>query len=371
MCAQPLKDGLDRAAIERIAATFATVEPGFDRAAFVGLACDELDRLELKDRVVRIAESLNTVLPRPFPKALAVILKAADSWPARDPDDAFGGFVAWPMIDFVGLYGVDHPDRSLPALRRLTRLFSAEFAIRPFLVAHRDLTLAHLDRWVEDPDEHVRRLVSEGTRPLLPWGQRLREFRADPSAGLRLLERLKDDPSEYVRRSVANHLNDIARDHPDITLDVCRRWSRDAGPERRRIVRHALRSLLKQGDPRALKLLGFDDGTDVSAEAFSLTPDSVSMGGSIEFALDLRSTGSRPQGLLVDYAIHHRKANGGTTPKVFRLKTLDLAPGATVRLAKRHAFRPITTRRYHAGTHEIEVIVNGRSVARGAFELVV
>ena len=250
-------------------------------------------------------------------------------------------------------------------------MFTAEFAIRPFLVAHTDLALDHLARWVEDPDPHVRRLVSEGTRPRLPWGGNLRAFQADPAPGLRLLERLKDDPSEYVCRSVANHLNDIAKDHPAIALTVCERWSRDAGPERRWIVRHGLRALMKQGDRRALGLLGYDDKARVTAGALTVTPGSVVLGGAIDFSLDLVSTGAGTQKLLVDYAIHHRKANGATTPKVFRLKTLDLAPGATVRLAKRHPLKPITTRRYHPGTHEVEVILNGRAVARAAFELAV
>ncbi len=364
-----MKDGLNRAVIDRVAATFATVEPGFDRAGFLDRACDGLDGLELKDRVIRVAESLNAVLPQPFPKALAVVLKAAEVWPEPDRKNALSGFAAWPIIDFVGLFGVGHPDESLPALRRLTPLFSAEFAIRPFLIEHREATLAYLERWIEDPDEHVRRLVSEGTRPLLPWGQRLREFQADPSLAAALLERLKDDPSEYVRRSVANHLNDVSKDHPDVTLEVCTRWSRDAGPERCWMVRHALRTLLKQGEPRALTLLGYDNGAEVTADGFSLTPKSLTMGDSLTFSLTLTSTGAEPQDLLVDYAIHHRKANGETTPKVFRLKTLDIAPGATVRVKKSHPFKPITTRRYYSGTHAVEVIVNGRSVAREAFEL--
>ncbi len=371
MCAQPLKDGLNPAVVERIAAVFAAVEPGFDQSGFVEHACDGLDELELKDRVIRIAEALNAALPQPFPTAVAAIVRAAEAWPEPDPDDNFGAFAAWPMTDFIGLYGVDHPEDSLPALRRLTPLFSAEFAIRPFLIAHRDRTLASLEEWVGDPDHHVRRLVSEGTRPRLPWGQRLRAFQDDPAPALGFLERLKDDSSEYVRRSVANHLNDISKDHPALALEVCGRWSQDAGPERRRLIRHALRSLLKQGEPRALSLLGYDDGAEVVADGFSLTPRSLSMGDSLAFSLALTSTGAEPQDLLVDYAIHHRKANGDTAPKVFRLKTLDLAPGATVRLSKRHPFRPITTRRYYSGTHEIEVIVNGRSVAREAFELVV
>ena len=169
---------------------------------------------------------------------------------------------------------------------------------------------------------------------------------------------------------MANHLNDIAKDHPAIALAVCERWSHDAGPDRRWIVRHALRSLVKAGDRRALALLGYGDGAEIAASGLTVTPKRVVLGGAIEFTLDLTSTGATPQALLVDYAIHHRKANGGTTAKVFRLRKLDLAPGATARLAKRHPLKPMTTRRYHPGPHAVEVIVNGRAVARAAFELV-
>ncbi len=366
----PMKDGLSRDVIGKIASTFGGVYPALDETRFVGDASENLDGLELKDRVVRIAAVLRRHLPDAYPSALEVIVKAAAVWPARDPDDALGGFAAWPMTDFVGLYGVDHPEPSLDALPQITHLFSAEFAIRPFLIQHTDMTLRRMEDWTMDDSEHIRRLVSEGTRPLLPWGIRLKAFQADPTPGLALLERLKDDPSEYVRRSVANHLNDISKDHPDLVVEVCTNWRKDASKERDWIIRHATRTLIKKGHPAALKLLGFDANPKVRMQALQVTPGTIEVGGSIDVAFRLESTARAAQDLVIDYAVHHRKANGGTTPKVFKLKTLRLDAGEAITLNKRHSFRKITTRQYYPGTHEVEVTVNGTSVGRAAFELI-
>ena len=367
----PMKDGLSRDVIGNIASTFERVHSPLDGSRFVGDACEGLDDLELKDRVVRVAAVLREHLPDPYPSALAVIREAASVWPARDPNDALGGFAAWPMIDFVGIYGLDHPEVSLDALAEITHLFSAEFAIRPFLVHHTDMTLRRLHEWTADEREHVRRLVSEGTRPLLPWGIRLKAFQADPAPGLALLERLKDDPSDYVRRSVANHLNDVSKDHPDLVVDICTRWRKGASPERDWIVRHATRTLVKKGHPAALKLLGFDDNPKVRLRDLQVTPEKIRVGDSIDVAFRLESTGKAAQDLVVDYAVHHRKANGEATPKVFKLKTLHLGPGEAVSLSKRHSFRRITTRQYYPGRHEVEVTVNGKRVGRAGCDLTV
>ncbi len=369
MCARPLKEGLNPTAIARIGAAFAAADPQFDETRFVRACCRGLDRLDLKARVLRIAEVLCTRLPPDYPAALGCILRAAEAWPARDPADPTSGFAAWPMTDFVGLYGLDHPEESLDALRRLTPLFTAEFAIRPFLIAHTEITLMRLEDWTGDPDERVRRLVSEGTRPRLPWGVRLKRFQEDPAPTLALLEKLKDDPAAYVRRSVANHLNDVSKDHPDLALRVCARWRRGGGEGRDWIVRHAIRGLVKQGHPGALNLLGVSDRPEVEVTAFRIAPKSLKVGDSLAFGFDLASTSKRPQKLVVDYAVHHRKADGKTRPKVFKLKTLELGPRASLRLEKRHSFRPVTTRRYHAGEHVLELLINGRGVARKRFRL--
>ena len=370
MCAQAWKDSVNPEAVALIGGAFKSVHPGFDEQGFQADGSDGLERLELKDRVQHIAGALRKHLPEDCVAALTIIRKAADVWPRPSSEnDVLNGFVAWPMIDWVGLYGVDHPEDSLETLRRITHLFSAEFAIRPFLIHHTELTLARLDAWTRDENEHVRRLVSEGTRPRVPWGIRLKQFEENPEPTLALLEKLKDDPSEYVRRSVANHLNDISKVHPDTVVAVCRRWSKGAGKERQWIIRHATRTLIKKGDPAALQLLGFDLRPKLALRNFSLSQERLHVGDSLTFSVELESASAERQRIVIDYLIHYRKANGGTAPKVFKLRTVELGPGERVSLQKRHSFRPVTTRRHYPGGHAVEVVANGGTLARKEFEL--
>lgn len=209
--------------------------------------------------------------------------------------------------------------------------------------------------------------MSEGTRPRLPWGMRLQALVEDPSPTLPLLEALKDDPEEYVRRSVANHLNDIAKDHPGVVVEVARRWWSEGDETRRRLVRHALRSLVKQGHPGALAVLGF--GAPSVVVRWRADGVVVLGGAPLQLEAVLRSTSKKKQRLLVDFALHHQKANGKTSPKVFKWTERELAPGETVTLTKAHAMRPVTTRRYYPGLHAAELMVNGRSMGMVAFQL--
>ena len=203
--------------------------------------------------------------------------------------------------------------------------------------------------WTTDPSEHVRRLVSEGTRPRLPWASRLPALQRDPTPLLALLERLKDDPALYVRRSVANNLNDIGKDHPAVLATTANAWLRDATPERRWIVQHALRSAVKHGEPGALAALGFGASADVVIAQPSNTP--------------------QPQRVLVDFAVYYVKANGQSRSKVFKLKTLDLAAHETQRVGKNISLAEMTTRKHYPGIHRVDAILNGRAQVLGSFEL--
>jgi 3-methyladenine DNA glycosylase AlkC len=346
----------------------------FDEVAFRREAGRGLADLELKERSRRIEEALRRYLPGDFAEAGAVILGALgsplDGGGAVLAPDAKGlrGMALMPVADWVAAHGQDHLALSMHILKEITRRFTAEFAVRPFLVAQEEATLAILASWATDPDPHVRRLVSEGTRPRLPWATQLPRFAADPTPILPLLETLKDDPDEYVRRSVANNLNDIAKDHPDLVADVARRWRVGASPDRERLVRHACRTLVKQGHAGALAALGYG-APRVTLEAFVVSTPTVEMGGSLEFEVTLRSNAGTPQDLVVDYVIHHRKANGETRPKVFKWKVLKLAAGAPHRAKRTHRFKPITTRRYYGGRHGVEIQVNGQVVGAAGFEL--
>lgn len=368
---RPMKSGLDRSAVEVIAQNLERAWADFDSAAFVSDATRRLDELELKERVSHVVAALARHLPQDFPEALAILLRAGETWEANAPDDPLSGFAAWPIIDFVGAHGLEHFDESLEALRRLTRLFSAEFAIRPFLEHDAPRTLERLRRWVHDPDEHVRRLVSEGTRPRLPWGRHLTAFQRDPSPVLELIEALRDDASQTVRRSVANNLNDIAKDHPELVIKLLGLWLQAAPRGRQWIIRHATRGLVKAGHRKVWSLLGVDAGANVRLTRLTVEPSEVRLGGSITIKLRLRSRSEVPQTLIVDYAVFHVKADGTARPKVFKLKQLTLAPGAAVELEKRHTFTRLTTRRYYSGRHTVDVRVNGTSLGKRSFELLV
>lgn len=339
----------------------------FDRDAFVAEALDGLDALELKERVDQITRALHRNLHLPFEEAARCLVATLP--PALEgAEGVTAGFSLWPLCHFVEVFGVEHLDASMAAMYELTQRFSAEFAVRPFLARYPEATLARLLALTGDPNEHVRRWCSEGTRPRLPWGMRLAAFVADPRPVLPILEALRDDESEYVRRSVANNLNDIAKDNPDLVLDLCERWLADASAERAALVRHALRTLVKAGDARALALLGYG-GAAISVEGFTVDPVRAAVGEVVTLALRLSSSGDAEQALLIDYIVHHQRANGGTSPKVFKWTTRAVAPGGTLALSKRHSFKPVTTRRYYAGVHRIEVQVNGAVVASASVEL--
>ena len=359
---EPFKNFINADIVRAIGARLAAASCGFERRRFERLASRGLEALELKARAMHLADALEATLPADFPAA-ADVLEAA-----MRGDDGLKGWALWPVGEFVARRGLAHPERALAVLRTLTPRFTAEYAIRPFLVAHPALAFETLQRWASDPDEHVRRLVSEGSRPRLPWGLQLKALISDPSPTLPLIEALLDDPSEYVRRSVANHLNDIAKDHPALVADWLDRHLPDASPARRALLRHASRTLIKRGDARVLQAWGV--GRPLAGTAtLRLTPGRVALGASLTLDVTLSARGRKAQALAIDYAVHHVKANGSTSPKVFKGWMLELPGGQTRTLRKTHAVRPITTRRYFAGTHRVELLVNGRVEADAAFEL--
>ncbi|MDE2858202.1 MAG: DNA alkylation repair protein, partial [Chloroflexota bacterium] len=312
---------------------------------------------------------LRAYLPRDYPVALNILLAILEDdrhrfEPIEDP-----GFRLLSIPTFVERHGLEHPRQSLEAMAIITRHSSCELAIRPFITRYPEQTLTKLRAWAQDSDEHVRRLVSEGSRPRLPWAPQLREFIADPTPALALLERLKDDSSLYVRRSVANHLNDISKDHPQVVLDTLKAWRTDAGEQRLWLINHALRSLIKAGDPRALAILGYGE-PQVTLHALKLSPKRLIFGGELSFSFQLQSVSDQAQQLMIDYVMQFVKANGKRTPKVFKLKKATLKTGDSLSLSKSHAIRPISTRRYYAGLQRLEIQVNGRIVGGADYELV-
>ena len=366
--AAPFKNLINPGLIEQIAEQFSkSAGNDWNRLQFVEIACDNLENRELKERCMQIVVAMEHTFPEDFQKGASIVegalhpeTGATEFKGTEINEDGIQGWAIMAIQEWVGRNGLEHVDVSLELLKALTKRLTSEFGIRYFLDAFPYETLKKMQTWVMDPDPNVRRLVSEGTRTRLPWGMRLNRFIADPSPVVPLLEYLKDDPSEYVRRSVANNLNDLSKDHPDIVVKIASNWWQGADANRKKLIRHALRTLVKKGNADALAVLGYGEAM-VRIHGFSIRPKRWSVGDQVEIELDLESTSTHSQQLVIDYAVHFQKANGSLSPKVFKWTTLSLEAEQRIRKIKRHSFAPVTTRKYYQGDHAFEVFINGTS----------
>ncbi len=374
--AEPFKNLFNPTMIAAMGNHLQASNPSFNKKLFIKNASNGLDSLELKARAIQIQTALDPLLPTDFRAACEMILgslspKTDEDWLADDIHTlGISGWAIMPLAEIVAARGLSDFDYAMNVLAQLTKRFTSEFAVRPFFLADENRAVEIACDWARDDNYHVRRLASEGSRPRLPWGLRLQNFVTDPTPLIPLLETLRDDPSEYVRRSVANSLNDIAKDHPDKIAGIATDWLIDASKERTRLIKHACRSLIKSGHAPTLAALGYGP-PKLKVEPISLDKDEVQMGESIGFSVSFESTAKTSQSLIVDYVVHHQKANGTTTPKTFKWKTIDLAKGETVTLNKTHMFKNITTRTYHNGEHALELQVNGVLYGKACFNLVV
>lgn len=366
-----LKSFFSPALVRRLAADIARVEPRFRSRAFVKQATDGLEELELLDRGKHISRALAAHLSPDYPTAIEALLRSLG--PEHATDELIGvgmaPFFYLPHLVFVAERGLDHFDLSMRAQYELTKRFSAESSIRPYIAAHPERTFAVLREWARDANPHVRRLVSEGTRLRLPWASRVAWLDANPERVLELLELLKDDPTTVVRRSVANNLNDLGKVHRGLLTRTCAAWLQGASPERRALVEHALRSAVKRGEPDALRLLGYGKRPSVAVEKVRFEPRQVVIGGHVSMSFVLRSESRTRQDLLVDVAVHFVKASGRAAPKVFKLKRIALPARGQVELRTRISLAVHTTRMPRPGTHAVEVVLNGEARRAGSFQV--
>jgi 3-methyladenine DNA glycosylase AlkC len=326
-----------------------------------------LAHLALRERADLLADALMTDIAGDY-RDLARVIRSA-----RYTDPSFTGWMIWPVTSAVAAKAVadgtnEAFDDAMALIAELTGRLTAEFAIRTLLRHDLERALPIIFGWTGSDDVDVRRLATEGTRPYLPWSTRVPGIIGSPGVTVSILDALYRDPSEYVRRSVANHLNDLSRDNPDLVVETAARWLADPGPETERTVRHGLRTLIKKGDPGALALLGFTPVV-VQVDGPTLDRAAVPIGESITFRATVTNLDSEPARLAIDYLVYHRKANGTQSAKTFKLTTMTLASGASIDVSREHSFRVITTRRYHPGSHAIALQVNGKESVRVGFEL--
>lgn len=355
----PLKDWFDAKRYRSLAKQFQTVSPKFDARGFLKQTLTGLGDRSLMQRLGETSVAAERFLPGNFRQKVGAL---KDMAPMIDHE-----FVAIFLSDFVARYGRADRDFSLEALHHFTRFGSAEFAVRPFIEDDLTGTLRLMRDWTEDENEKVRRLASEGCRPRLPWGQKLTALVKDPSPLAPILDTLRADPALFVRKSVANNLNDIAKDHPDWVLRRLNAWDRSI-PETAWIAKHAARTLIKKGSPQALKLFGFG-GRPLVAVTFTVSPPEIRLGNTISFTLKLKSISAKPQQLAIDYILHYARASDRTSAKVFKWTELNLPGKGSLTIQKRQTIRDFSTRKHYQGNHKVEVQINGIRIAESSFHL--
>jgi len=351
--AELLKDIYNEGFLRKVAKDIHGVYSPFPVDEFVESVMDETwDALELKARMRQITLNLGKFLPQDYPEAIDVINKVAGNY-----GDWLEGFNLF-FPDFVEVYGQaeEHWDVSMAALARYTPFSSSEFAVRPFIINHEERMMAQMRQWSKNDCEHVRRLSSEGCRPALPWAQALPRFKKDPSPILPILEQLKNDPAMYVRKSVANNLNDISKTHPELVVEIAKKWHGD-NEHTDWVVKHACRTLLKKGNRDVLEIFGFGNADAVGASGFSLDTAEVKIGGDINFSFTI--TTKEATKVRLEYAIDFVKAKGKQSRKIFQISESTMDAGQKKLYTKKHSFADLSTRKHYPGTHNITLIVNG------------
>ncbi|MGJ8644674.1 MAG: DNA alkylation repair protein [Luteolibacter sp.] len=362
------KDIFDHRAAKELAAQVHGAWEAFDRKRFLKLATHDLASLEMTPRVRQFSNALAAILPTEIPSAIEILVQSLPA-PMESCDDLKSSWIQWPVAHFISEHGLPHYDQSMAALREITMRFTSEFAVRSFAAAYPQKVYLDLLKLTADPNPHVRRWCSEGSRPRLPWGQRLNDLVADPSPLWPILDALRNDPELYVRRSVANNLNDIAKDHSELVVRKCAEWMKSGSSnELDQLIRHALRTLIKNGNPSALALLGYSPIKQTDAD-FSITGARIPIGNSLELSLTLISRNQADQKLVIDFAMHFLRKNGTHSRKVFKWKSLTLPAGETLTLSKKHPLKKTTIRALYPGLHRIELLANGANLAEIPFEL--
>lgn len=358
--AEKLKDMfLTSTSLNKMADTLQKYYPKFDKKKFLSLIYDNAwESRELKEKMRHTTECLHKILPKSYKEALDILIQAAPY---------IKGFEAMTLPDYAALYGMHDWDLSLSALYQFTKYSTSELAIRPFLAKDPERVMVHMHKWAKHKNPKVRRLASEGCRPRLPWAMALPHFKKDPGLILPILEKLKNDKSESVRRSVANNLNDISKDNPDIVLDVCERWY-GQNKDTDKVVKHACRGLLKAGNKKALRLFGYSDPDDLEIENLKLNNKKINIGENLRFSFELKVKAKKNTNIRLEYGIYFVKASGKLSKKIFKITEGGFDPGKHT-ISRKQSFEDMSTRKHYPGQHQISIIVNGIEAVQTSFDL--
>ncbi|MGB0430116.1 MAG: DNA alkylation repair protein [Bacteroidia bacterium] len=345
------------------------VYPAFDEVGFTNqIFDDKWESRELKQRMRHTTLVLHDFLTQEYVKDLEILVKVAEQ--AISTVNTTEGLAYLFIPDYLEIYGIEHIEISLNAMKTITQLSSCEFAIRPFIIQYPNEVIPVLYEWARDENEHIRRLASEGSRPRLPWGQAIKALKQDPTPILKLLNLLKDDESEYVRRSVANNLNDISKDHAKLVIEMAESWIGQS-KEVDWVVKHACRTLLKAGNQQVMRLFGYGSSNELKVTHFKITNPNVSLGEYVNFEFYLINCAKEDKKVRLEYATYFLLKNGEHSRKVFKISEKEYAAESTTKIERRQHFKPITTRVYYPGLHKIAIIVNGVEYGEAEFKLVI
>lgn len=366
--AEPLKNCYNDDFFTLLNRTIEAIFPDFDPEQFMTSVIDqEWELRELKDRMYHITSSLSEQLPDDPRKGIEFMVQLSAQLQSKKPGPSFA-FMFIPH--YLEQFGLKYPEISLSAMQEITQFTSCEFAIRPFILRNPDLVLHQMLQWTKHSHDHVRRLASEGCRPLLPWSIQLDFLRQNPEPILPILSQLKDDPSEFVRKSVANNLNDISKDHPGILIKLVKKWKGNS--ERTDwILKHGSRTLLKKGNKEILQIFNLIYSKQLQINNFNINTPSVKIGNDLLFEFSVQNKSNEPALVRVEYAVYFLLSNGSHTKKVFKITEKEFPKKSTTRIKRKQSFRIITTRRYYPGLHHLAIIVNGKEMPAHSFQLVV
>lgn len=358
---EPLKYIYSKPLFESFTQTLSNVIPNFNKQGYLkDIFNEQWDSLELKERMRHATLTLHKYLSKNYKQDVQSILACQELLENKPKVTEYDTLAYMFFPDYIEQYGMNDFEISMSAMERITPFASCEFAIRPFIIKYEHKAIEYLLNWSKHENLHVRRLASEGSRPRLPWAMALPALKKDPSPILPILENLKHDTSEYVRRSVANNLNDIAKDHPEIVVSKVKMWIGKTEATDK-LVKHASRTLLKQGHTELMELFGFGSVKNIKIENFSVLTPKVKIGGDLEFEFVLKNKGKTASKIRLEYAVHYQKANGSLSPKVYKISEKTYEKNSITNVHRKQSFKLITTRKFHTGLHKVSIIVNGKS----------
>ena len=366
--AEPLKNIYSEYFFEGFATAIQQSIPAFNKTGFLAsIFDDEWPNKELKQRMRHITLCLKPHLPSDYASMIKVVLNIIKQLRKNNLNEQSFEWMFLP--EFVELYGMEDMKTSIAAFEKITQFVSCEFAVRPFIIKYPKQMMAQILVWSKHDNHNVRRFASEGCRPRLPWAMALPTLKKNPNAILPVLENLKNDPSEYVRRSVANNLNDIAKDNPSVVIKIAKKWIGKSS-ETDKLVKHACRTLLKQGNTEVMPLFGFGSVEKISIENIKILTPAIKIGGEVIFSFDLKNNSKASILIRLEYGLYYQKANGTLSRKVFKISEKRYAENSSTAISKKQSFKVITTRKLHLGLHQLTIIVNGVEFGKHDFELV-